>query len=183
MEDLKPNNGLVNQGNHLRRWATPLIIGAFILMAVTGILMFFEVRIGIIKIAHEWLSWIMVIAVGLHVWLHWKSFSRYFSQTTSRALIAVFAVLTVASLLIPNNGPQRGGPPNGFGGAAGGQATQVLLQASLANLATVTQQAPETLVDELESQGIAVTDTQQSVEQLARANQRNPVEVLNNILK
>ena len=115
--------------------------------------------------------------------MHWKSFSRYFSQTTSRALIAVFAVLTVASLLIPNNGPQRGGPPNGFGGAAGGQATQVLLQASLANLATVTQQAPETLVDELESQGIAVTDTQQSVEQLARANQRNPVEVLNNILK
>ena len=48
----------------LRRWATPLTIGAFVFMAVTGILMFFEVRLGIIKVAHEWLSWLMVIAVS-----------------------------------------------------------------------------------------------------------------------
>ena len=172
-----------NKNTAIRRWATPLTIGAFILMAVTGILMFFEVRIGIIKIAHEWLSWIMVFAVGLHVWLHWKSFSRYFSQTPSAVLIAVFGVLTVASLLIPNNGSQRGGPPNGFGGAAGAQATQVLLNAPLASLANLTQQSPDAMVHKLEEQGITVANVQQSLETLAGDNQRNPVEILNMVLK
>ena len=40
----------------VRKWATPLTIGAFFLMAATGILMFFHIDRGIISGAHEWLS-------------------------------------------------------------------------------------------------------------------------------
>lgn len=38
----------------LRKWATPLTIGSFLLMGVTGILMFFHLDIGLNKLAHEW---------------------------------------------------------------------------------------------------------------------------------
>jgi hypothetical protein len=94
----------------LRRWATPLTIGAFLLMSVTGVLMFFEVRRGLIKVVHEWLSWMMLLAVGLHATLHWKSFSRYFSQKAALSVIAVFAIITLTAMLLPDNGPKRGGP-------------------------------------------------------------------------
>ena len=38
-----------------REWATPLTIGAFGLMSVTGMLMFFHLDTGFNKLAHEWL--------------------------------------------------------------------------------------------------------------------------------
>lgn len=40
-----------------RNWATPLTIGSFLLMAVTGLLMFFHLDTGLNKAAHEWLGW------------------------------------------------------------------------------------------------------------------------------
>lgn len=43
-----------------REWATPLTIGIFTLMAVTGILMFFHLDKGLNKTAHEWLGWLLV---------------------------------------------------------------------------------------------------------------------------
>jgi hypothetical protein len=39
-----------------RDWATPLTAGAFILMASTGMPMFFHLDRGIIHLAHEWLT-------------------------------------------------------------------------------------------------------------------------------
>jgi hypothetical protein len=48
-----------------RRWATKLIIGAFLLMAVTGVLMFFELEHGLVVVVHQWSSWLLLIgAVG-----------------------------------------------------------------------------------------------------------------------
>lgn len=42
--------------NKLRAWVTPITIGSFLLIGVTGLLMFFKVPGGLIVIAHEWLS-------------------------------------------------------------------------------------------------------------------------------
>lgn len=39
-----------------RQWVTPLMAGSFILMATTGILMFFHLDSGLNKTAHEWLG-------------------------------------------------------------------------------------------------------------------------------
>jgi hypothetical protein len=41
----------------LRSWATPLTIGAFFLMAITGVLMFFEWNTGLTTVVHQWFSW------------------------------------------------------------------------------------------------------------------------------
>jgi cytochrome b561 len=63
-----------------REWATPLTIGSFLVIAVTGVLMFFHLDSGLNKLAHEWLAWAMLAAVGLHAAVHFKSFSRYFTR-------------------------------------------------------------------------------------------------------
>ncbi|NBW51152.1 MAG: DUF4405 domain-containing protein, partial [Betaproteobacteria bacterium] len=52
-----------------RPWITPAVIGSFTLLSVTGILMFFHLDSGLNKLAHEWLSWIFVIVVVLHILL------------------------------------------------------------------------------------------------------------------
>lgn len=162
----------------LRRWATPMTIGAFLLMAVTGILMFFHIELGLIKVAHEWLSWLMVIAVGLHVFLNWKIFTRYFSQKPAVAIIGLFAVLMVASMLIPVD--ERRGPPGGRGGAMA--ASQVLMKAPLDKLAGVTGTTLESLQAKLQQQGLQLEVGATSLEAIAKQNQRNPLEVLNGVI-
>lgn len=161
----------------LRRWATPMTIGAFMLMSITGILMFFHIEVGLIKVAHEWLSWLMVIAVGLHVTLNWKIFSRYFSQKPAVAIIGLFAVLMVASMLIPVD-ERRG--PGGRGGPMA--ATQVLMNAPLDKLAGVTGNTLEDLQTKLQQQGLTVGATATSLGDVARQNAKNPVEVLNSVI-
>ena len=159
----------------LRRWATPMTIGAFMLMSITGILMFFEVRLGLIKVAHEWLSWAMVIAVGLHLTLNWKVFSRYFSQKPALAIIGLFAVVTVASMLI-SGGEERRGPPGAM------QASTVLMNAPLDKLAGITGNTLEGLQAKLQQQGLKLDATMASLDAVAKQNQRNPVEVLNGVI-
>jgi hypothetical protein len=162
--------------NTLRRWATPLTIGAFLLMAVTGVLMFFEIRLGLAKLAHEWLGWIMLLAVGLHAALHWKSFSRYFSQKSAVTIIGVFAVVTVAAMLIPSNEQGRGGRPGGM------QAAQMLMSAPLEQVAGITGTTVEGLRAQLLGSGLEVAETATSLEDIAKQNQCNPVEILNGVI-
>ena len=94
--------------NPHRPWITPVVIGAFGLSAVTGVLMFFHLDSGLNKTAHEWLSWAMVIGVSLHVLLNLPAFKRYFTQTTGRVVIGLFA-LVLALSFIPAGG--SGGEP------------------------------------------------------------------------
>lgn len=163
----------------LRRWATPLVIGSFMLMSITGVMMFFHIEAGIIKAAHEWLSWAMLIAVGLHLVIHWRAFSRYFSQKAAIGVIGLFAVVTVASMLI-TGGEERHGPP---GGGKGSMAiVQVLLNAPLDKLAGVTGSTVEGLQAKLQEQGLTVNASMASLEDIAKQNQRNPLELLNGVI-
>ena len=95
-----------------RDWATPLTIGSFVLMAVTGVLMFFHADMGLNKLAHEWLGLVMVAGVGLHAAVNWLAFKRHLlASRTGQVLVGVFAVVLVASFLVPERGRDEGGPP------------------------------------------------------------------------
>jgi hypothetical protein len=95
--------------NSQRPWITPLVVGTFALIAVTGILMFFHLDTGLNKTAHEWLSWAMVIGVVLHLVLNWGPFVRYLKQTTARWVIGA-CLLVLALSFIPLGGAS-GEPP------------------------------------------------------------------------
>lgn len=61
----------------LRRWATPLIIGSFVLMAGTGVLMFFEYEGGLITVVHQWFSWIFLLGAGAHIAINLRPFQNH----------------------------------------------------------------------------------------------------------
>lgn len=149
---------------NLRSWATPLTVGSFILSALTGILIFFHLELGLVKPAHEWLSWFMVLGVALHLIVNWRAFKNYLSKPLPLAIIGLFVVLTVASLLPLGSG--EGKPPQ-F------KALDALQKAPIAVIAAVKQQPIEAVIQNLKAAGVEITDPNQTLTEVAQASKKS----------
>ncbi|MDD5656442.1 MAG: DUF4405 domain-containing protein [Elusimicrobia bacterium] len=103
-----------------RAWATPLACGSLLLAGVTGLLLFFDIRLGLVKTAHEWSGLLLAGAAVLHIRLNWSALKAHLRGKTGRWIVALFALLTVLSLL-PIRTKSRGG---GERHAPGAQASQ-----------------------------------------------------------
>jgi hypothetical protein len=143
-----------------REWATPLTIGAFGLMALTGVLMFFHLDTGLNKLAHEWLSWLMLAAVVAHASTNWLAFKRYFlSSRTGRGILIVSALVIAASFAPkPGRGDAQASPS--------ALAIKSLSQAPLAQVAPLTGKPVEQIMAQLAAAGIQVTRADQSLAQV-----------------
>lgn len=145
-----------------REWATSLTIGAFGLMAVTGVLMFFHFDSGLNKLAHEWLGWAFVAGAGLHAAVNWGAFKRYFvASATGRAIIGVFAVVLLASFLPLGGG--KGAPPPVL-------AMNAVARAPISAVAPLTGRPVETVLRQLREAGLAVAGPEASIESVAGAD-------------
>ena len=83
----------------LRSWATPLTIAAFLIMGVTGVLMFFHLETTLGKVIHEWAGWLLVIGVGAHLILNWRAFSTYFRRPLPATIMGVGALMLALTFL------------------------------------------------------------------------------------
>lgn len=157
-----------------RPWITPVVIGAFFLSAVTGVLMFFHLDSGLNKTAHEWLSWAMVIGVGLHVLLNMPAFKRYLKQTTGRLVIGAFALVLALSFI----------PAGGNSGSEPGFAPPVraLAKAPISVLAQVAGTSTDDVKAKLQAQGLTVTSDQQSVADLVGPDLRKQIGTITKVL-
>ncbi len=142
-----------------RDWATPLTIGAFGLMSVTGLLMFFRLDTGLNKLAHQWLSWVMVAGVAAHAIVNWPAFKRYFtSNRMGRAIIAVSA-FTLALTFVSLPG-EKGAPPQIL-------ALRALTKAPIAKVAPLAGRPVEQIIDELAKAGVNLPNVNASIESVA----------------
>lgn len=92
-----------------RQWVTPLLAGSFFLSAVTGILLFFKIHLGIIKPVHEWLSWILIIASVLHIILNFAPLRKSLTPRLGKTIAVIFVLLTLCSLLPLGDQDERHG--------------------------------------------------------------------------
>jgi len=83
----------------LRGRATPLIIGSFLIMGVSGIVMFVHVETTMAKVIHEWAGWVMVAGAVAHLVLNWRAFTSYFKRPLATGIMAASAVLLALSFL------------------------------------------------------------------------------------
>lgn len=156
-----------------REWATPLTAGAFLLLATTGILMFFHVDAGVNKLAHEWLSWALLAGVALHVSANYRAFMNHLRGRKGRLLVGAFALLLAASFL-PLGG-QRQEPP--FMASV-----HALAEAPLSTLAQVAGLPPQILVSRLADAGIVPSSDQESLADLVGTNGERQMHVLADLL-
>lgn len=138
-------------------WATPLVIGAFLLMATTGLLMFFHLESGLNKQAHEWLGWAMIAGALAHIALNWMAFKRYITKSNmSRAIIGVFVLLLAASFLSPpaGMGEEKSPPVLAF---------DAILNAPISMVAPLAGKCEAQLLEELQAAGFAVAQADQTL--------------------
>ena len=157
-----------------RQWVTPLMAGSFILMAVTGILIFFHLDSGLNKTAHEWLGWAMVIAAGLHIATNWFGFKNMFNNATGKVVIGLFvAVLALSFLDLGGAGGKGGGPVT---------SAKILAQAPISQLALVSKIDEKTLLTRLQTAGLANATANASVKDLVGDDVGKQMSTLNSIL-
>lgn len=129
----------------LRLWATPLTIGSFLLMASTGVLMFFEWDVALTAVAHQWFSWLFLLGAGGHIVANLRSFKRHLVSRAGRISIAGFTIVLAVSFFSWGmiTGPQLERPIE-----------EALVDAPLAALAAVIKVQPEELLARLAVHGI-----------------------------
>ena len=147
----------------LREWATPLTIGAFALVSVTGVLMFFHLDTAFNKPAHEWVGLVMVAAVAVHAFANWTAFKRYFLMSgPGRALIGL-GVATLALSFIPLAGGGQGASPPVL-------AMRAVTRAPIAQVVALTGRPAADVMADLEKAGIRVPDERASLDSVVRGD-------------
>jgi hypothetical protein len=161
---------MTNNTSTLRKWATPLTIGSFVVVGITGVLMFFHLEFGLIKPAHEWLSWLLVLGGIAHVIINWKAVLNYMTKPAAKVII-IFMLSLGALSFLP------------LGGEEGGKkqlmkAVGALEQSQLTLVAQVAKTTPETLVEKLKAKGIEVKNSDQTIQEIADANGKKPTDII-----
>jgi len=132
----------------LRSRATPLIIGSFLIMSVSGVLMFFHVETTLMKVIHEWAGWVMGAGAVAHLAVNWRAFITYFKRPLATGIMGVSAVL-LALTFLPIGPEQSTGEitRTAMGALSGGQ---------IETLAELAGSDTETVLAELGAAGFEV---------------------------
>jgi hypothetical protein len=165
----------------LKFWSTPLTIGAFTISGVTGLLIFFDIELGIIEPVHKWLSWLLVGGVILHIISNWKQFTGYFSKKPALGIIGTALIVTITSLL-PIFGENEA-KKEAEREKPGKIAAQLLESSSLETVALVLKTTPQLLVEQLGKSGIIVKDPSLTIQQIASSQGKNEKSVLGAVLR
>lgn len=128
-----------------RYWITPLTMGAFVLTAVTGVLMFFKVRSGLVTPIHEWLSWALVLGGALHVADHWTGIRKHLEGKWGKGFVAGALVLIALAVWPWSAGGEHERRSN--------PAESILGKATVAQIAAISGVKTESVIASLEQAG------------------------------
>ena len=166
----------------LRSWVTLITTGSFLLLAITGLLMFFKVRDGLIVVSHEWLSPIFFVGASLHIWLNWKAILGTISKAKWMVIVGLFVAMLFFSIF-PAQHVVEHAREHGHGQEEIGQrATELLLGASISTVASLEGRSTSEIREALLLHGIRVASDDDTLVQAARKNQVPTVRVLDAVL-
>ncbi|MGC9954534.1 MAG: DUF4405 domain-containing protein [Rhizomicrobium sp.] len=155
----------------LRKYATPLSLVAFLAVAATGVMLFFDVRSRQLFEVHEWVGMIFVVALLLHLARNWRGMLAMMSSTRNKAIVGGLGV--VALLFIIGSTPFGYG--NGHGGGFGHgrqlhasqQVVHRLADAPIATMAPALGITGKEAISRLRKGGIMVEGPNQSLADIA----------------
>jgi hypothetical protein len=168
--------------NKLRSWVTPTTIGSFLLLGVTGLLMFVGVRGGLIVVAHEWLSPIFVCGACAHIWLNWGAVRANLSRARGIVIVGLFAALLAVSVA-PFEEAGEIVWEHGHGLEIGQMAADVLIQARLSTITELTGGTPQQVRERLNRLGARVSSDDMSLADVAAQSHISPLRVLDAVLQ
>lgn len=81
-----------------RNYVTPFISLLFVVVGLSGLLMFFHLFEGYTEVVHEVLGLFFTISAVFHILLNWKALKIHFKKAVF--LPALFGIITITSLLV-----------------------------------------------------------------------------------
>ncbi|MFO0599871.1 MAG: DUF4405 domain-containing protein [Myxococcaceae bacterium] len=153
----------------LKSFATPLAGAVFFIMAVTGLVMFFEAQTPAGKALHEYFGWLFVTGVVLHVTTNWASFKAHLGGWTFRGLLLVAVAMVVFTIVAPRE-PPGGNPMRAVIG--------VVSKSAVKDLAVLAKRDANELVAELQKAGFAGATVDSTPDALAGEDREKRAQVL-----
>lgn len=160
------------------RYATPFITGLFLVSLISGLALFFHIGPSGLHGMHEWLSLVLILPFGLHVWKNWRPMLCYLRRAPMAIASAISLVAALAFLV----------PLGGGDATAGGPPPLVLANRVMAHSATelapLLGTTPEALIAALTAEGFTVTGAEASLGEAATASGKSAFElaaVLNSV--
>jgi hypothetical protein len=153
-----------------KKWATPLTIGAFIVSGVSGMLMFLKINFGLLRVAHEWISVLLVIGGIFHIVGNFNPFKKYFTSKAALTCISVIVLVGVLAFAVP--GDSHHGQPSFT------DYSVTLQNIPLTVAAEISKTDCESVASHLSSHGIKVADTNQTINEIAKSNNKTTDNVL-----
>ncbi len=159
----------------LNRIATPLTLGLFAISTISGVAIFFNLGQNVFHQMHVWLSLALLLPFALHMWRNWNGVVIYMRRG---ALVWPLAASLVAAL--PFAWPALSGARAQRSPEARPQ--DVMVQASIADLAPVLKTTPDALQSLLTQKGYVVASPQDTLAKIAAASGKPARIVLQDIL-
>lgn len=157
---------------NIRRFSTPLIIGAGIISAMTGLLMFFTTEQPFLS-AHEIVGLGFAVAIVLHIYTNWRPFKKYFSQ---RSVIIIAVAWLIGVGLVARTAIFSQGEPEEL-------IMEKMEQTSITRMAPIVDLDVDTLVKRLGNDGFTVSDPEMSIEQLAEEHGADTDDILLSVFR
>jgi len=152
----------------LMRYATPSIVGLFLVSLISGIALFFHIGPAAFHGIHEWLSMILIVAFALHVWRNWRPMLAYMKGKPLALAMAV-SIAASAIFFLPF-GSGGGGRPPVFALA------QTVIRHTPAEVAPALGLTADELTARLSAAGYQV-DTGQSLAAIAAASGKSTMDL------
>lgn len=102
-----------------RSWISPITAVCFVVLAVTGLIMFFHVRVPGFHVLHEMVGILFCVVGAWHLVLNWKALMKYCGSRAG--IVALAATALVGALLLAGgvNHDQEEGRHGGQHGRGG----------------------------------------------------------------
>jgi 4-amino-4-deoxy-L-arabinose transferase-like glycosyltransferase len=159
--------------NFINKYTTAITATLFLVVAGSGVAMFFHLGKNVLSEMHEWLAVALVLAAGLHIYKNRAALKTYFRRRTIYAPLAL-ALVAAAAFIVPASLSQRGDPVRTL--------MQAMQNAKLADVGTVLDVLPSELEAALKRQGFVIESSDARLSEIARASDKPARAVLMTVL-
>lgn len=119
---------------------------------------------------HEWLSMVLILPFGLHLWRNWRPMMSYFRHMPMVVALAVSALAAGVFLLPAGESAAVGGPPQ-F------QLAHLVLTRPLSDVAPAIGLTTEALTARLAAAGFTVNDAGQPLTEIAATSAKTEADL------
>lgn len=154
-----------------REYATSLTAVTFLVIAISGIMMYFHLLDKYVKEMHEIIGLVFVGGVALHLTANWTAMKNYFPKSVFRIMSAVMVIVAIGFVATTKSGK-----------SPKAQIIDAVLKAPIEQSFPILGNDLSISTEKLAKAGIQVSQGA-TIDEIAKANQKSPFEIVDVLTK